>query len=160
MSAIDSSDGPEQRPIFVYGFFIYLLMTGSLLNQKVYHKVTSKQPEILFSQATLLGFKRRRVKNKPYPACIPSLDASVSGLLINASADERLNIDRFESNYYKRVTEDVLVGNEKIRADLYVWNRDFEELDLEGSDWSFEEFMASRANQIFHVSFQDPEDSA
>lgn len=95
------------------------------------------------------------MKNKPYPACIALAGESVVGKLIDVSANERTTLDVFESHYYQRVTANVICKDKQCRADVYIWNREMDELDLDGKDWSFEEFMDLVANRPFKVSFDE-----
>jgi gamma-glutamylcyclotransferase (GGCT)/AIG2-like uncharacterized protein YtfP len=124
---------PGIRPMFVY---------GSLMHPFVFSKICNI-PMPQNDSATLTGFKRVQVKNKPYPACISSPGNVVQGLLVHINDEEMLQkLDVFESELYKRITVSVSTCKSTQEADVYIWDKDLSLLD--DNEWSFTEFVEKR----------------
>jgi len=98
------------------------------------------------------GYARYTVVGKDYPAVIKTDgdDARVDGLLlIPQNRSQRAKLDDFEGESYKvehvavTVTDDE-GGEERVDADMYLWNGDPEDVSKER--WDLETFEQERLN--------------
>jgi gamma-glutamylcyclotransferase (GGCT)/AIG2-like uncharacterized protein YtfP len=90
--------------------------------------------------AKLCGYKRVQVLDAPYPAIIEAEDHTVDGLLLELDNYSQLNkLDLFETDMYRRITVQVLVGNAATDAFAYLWNRDMELLI--DQEWDYDYFV-------------------
>lgn len=146
-----SKDKLDLRPLFVY---------GSLLNDEVFARVLQgAKPSKRVDSAVLKSYKRCRVKGAPYPAAIEAASSSeiVGGLVYLEGAEQLAKLDAFESDFYKRITVDVIITQDKgissIEADTYIWNLSLDKLDI-AQDWSYEKFVSK--GKMKESSLYDP----
>ena len=109
-------------------------------------------PAILFAltdkkfkmeEVVLHGFKRHSIfdngEYKRYPAIIKKENSQVKGKLLFDVDDESMSIlDFFEDDSYYREIVEVLKGDEKVSAFVYIWKPELKEKLKE--DWDPEEF--------------------
>lgn len=92
--------------------------------------------------ATLVGYRRCKMRGETYPAVLVDRDSSVTGMLyrdLNPPAWQRL--DRFEGEMYRRLeTPARLSDNSVINAGVYVIRTAYQH-HLLPEDWSFDEFL-------------------
>ncbi|KAL7752215.1 hypothetical protein RI367_002260 [Sorochytrium milnesiophthora] len=127
-------------PCFVY---------GTLQSATVWQTVTNAERTPASVPAVLRGYKRYRVKNAYYPAILRTYndDDHLQGRLVTVDSDATVDrLDRFEGADYQRhvVPVDVQRANgqtEQVVANVYVWRGDRQQLDLDGPDWSLQDFL-------------------
>lgn len=110
---------------------------GSLMFPVVWQRVV--QASYRSNEATILGFKRVRVRGEHYPALI--IDANALALrgrvYFDVSPDDIARLDHFETNDYMRVSVAVRVDGNSLAAQAYLALKPDR---LEHLDWSAEEF--------------------
>lgn len=130
------------------GFFAY----GSLIFGEVMRVVTGRRLESV--AATLFGYSRYRVSRASYPGLIESADSSVKGVLYsNVDASSLKLLDRFEGEYYRRLSVTVwtdLAGDQP--AETYIFRPEFKHL-LTPEHWDSELFRQNHLKS-FLQSYQ------
>ncbi|KAL6603534.1 hypothetical protein ACP70R_043895 [Stipagrostis hirtigluma subsp. patula] len=115
--------------------FVY----GSLMQEEVVRAILKRVPPS--APALLPNYHRFNIKNRIYPAILPTESKKVAGKVIMGVTDEELNVlDAFEDVEYvrRRVEISLTDSSETMLADTYVWS-DAEDPDLYG-EWDFEEW--------------------
>ena len=139
----------EKRVVFVY---------GSLMAEEVISKLISRVPK--HKKAFVLGYKRHKLKSKPYPAAYPSplppsssppspsssFESKINGLLLFINENEEKILDEFEGEEYEKKIVSAVALNEKneqeiIGASIYIY-RDENEL-LKEEEWNFDDFKTN-----------------
>lgn len=118
----------------------HLFAYGTLMCNDIMAEVSGLH--LPFASATLRGYRRLSVKGEHYPALLPDMKGSVSGVVyrdIPQSVWTRL--DRFEGEMYSRESVQIeLVDGTTVAAETYVINGDFIGC-LEEVEWDFAEFL-------------------
>ncbi|MDD3762350.1 MAG: gamma-glutamylcyclotransferase [Nevskiales bacterium] len=97
-------------PLFVY---------GSLLSPQVRRIVVGNHPPAAI--ATLRGFRRVSLHGHTFPGLVPAATVRTRGLLIDVSAAQLRRLDRYESDYYRRLPVTVSgADGARRRAEVYV----------------------------------------
>ncbi|KAF2245024.1 hypothetical protein BU26DRAFT_522714 [Trematosphaeria pertusa] len=134
-------------PYFFSGSFIFPACMRAVTNGTTLLSVAQSM-----TPALLRGYKRYPVKERPYPAMLPSTDLedSVWGMLVFGMLDsQRRAIHKFENGMFdlRRTEAEIeLQGGERvvIEVGVYVWNRSPESLvKLEERKWKIEDLMGS-----------------
>jgi len=97
----------------------FLFIYGSLMSESVLQALIKRTPQI--QPATLHGFHRFRIRNRPYPAIAPfspgsasPVGAVVQGLLLcGLSEEEHALLDYFEDDEYVKQTVEVTICRSK-----------------------------------------------
>mmetsp|Transcript_28040 Transcript_28040/g.61366 ORF Transcript_28040/g.61366 Transcript_28040/m.61366 type:complete len:158 (+) Transcript_28040:77-550(+) len=116
--------------------FVY----GSLLAPEVLHALLGRVPKQ--SKASLSGYKRYSIKQRPYPGIIRDSDSVVLGeVLHDLTREDQDILDEFEdirSGYYAKTAASVVLqeSQETFNTEVYVY---CSQSDLYG-DWSYESF--------------------
>lgn len=156
-------------PIFVYGTLMHSQVVSTLLNRTWPPPMTMPTPQptsMTVTPARLYGYRRHPVKDRVFPAIVPSQNTStatataptmtfVQGLLLAENAlteTEMTMMDWYEGDEYSRVevtvessekedsTTDTVAKSTTTRAQVWIWREDLTHmLDLE-REWSYEEF--------------------
>lgn len=124
-----------QQPLFLY---------GSLMEPQVLAALLGRVPET--RDATLEGYHRYRIKDRPYPGIRPLQGAKVSGILMFGLTErERRIFDLFEGSDYDKVevTATITSTAEVLPCSVYVWNLSAQDdFDLYGT-WEFPQHFSS-----------------
>ncbi|WAJ70919.1 gamma-glutamylcyclotransferase family protein [Catenovulum adriaticum] len=116
--------------IFTYGSLMYAQVWQSIVSQ-TYRS----------TPARLAGFARYSIKNRSYPAIIPSQNAQTQGLVYYHVSDADIALlDKFEGQCYLRLSHPVELNDQTyIQADCYILRPEFEHL-LSLNAWSVKKF--------------------
>lgn len=78
-----------------------LFVYGTLLDDEILHRVIGSVPP--GEPATLNGYRRMRMLDRPYPVIRPSPNAKVSGRILHGLTNRQMRqIDRYEGREYRR----------------------------------------------------------
>ncbi len=113
---------------------------GTLMFAEVWQRVVSGNYEK--TNATLLGYDRKTVKDEVYPALVKGKpDSSVAGIVYQGvSLKDLLSLDEFEGEYYRRETGRlVLPENVMITTVFYLVKPEFHHI-LSERKWDPEYF--------------------
>ena len=108
---------------------------GSLMFERVWSRVVVCVYERL--NVTMCGYKRRKLKERTYPAVIPGTRSdSIDGVLyLKVQPEDLLRLDRFEGNYYQKEKAECRIPGGKITgAWVYVLKDRYSDL-LEDAPW-------------------------
>ena len=129
----------------------HLFAYGSLMYPQVIAQVLGYTPTRSMS-AQLMGWQRRALKNRSYPAAIAQatspLDSVILGVLwMDLTQQDFLRLDAFESHEYRRVAVTVFSADHpSIPAAIYEWQDRRELLD---HDWSETEFKTRHLSGFY-----------
>ena len=118
--------GPPMMNVFAY---------GSLMFERIWSNVVTGLYEM--SDATLCGYKRRKIKDEIYPALLPGTkeDFVFGKLYFNVAKKDIAKLDRFEGEYYQRKIEECMVSDgSSAAAFVYIINERYNYL-IEDEDW-------------------------
>ena len=125
----------DARP-YMANLFTY----GTLMCEDIMYEVSGYH--LRHTPGILRGYSRRSVMGEHYPAIMPDMEATVSGLIyfnLPGSAWDRL--DRFEGEMYERLLVTVESNDRpQLSAETYVIHPDYLNL-LDQSDWDFNDFI-------------------
>ena len=112
---------------------------GSLMFAPVWQQIVTGQYQTIPS--VLAEHRRLAVLNEDYPAAIYQVDYSIQGVLyLNVNADDVARLDRFEGDYYDRVSVSVSdTHGLSYPAKVYRLNAQFQAI-LSPLDWNLEQF--------------------
>lgn len=113
---------------------------GSLMFPQVWSRVVQGEYESI--RGTLHGFRRRCLRNEPYPVAFEGAPSErvLGEVYLDVKEDDIVRLDRFEGEYYARKLEDVVLDNGKIiRANTYVLKPEFYPL-VDDNPWDVEQF--------------------
>ena len=128
----------KMENIFVY---------GSLMSEYIYKNVVnSTHDDYEKSSGILNNYKRVCVKNRIYPAIIQQQDSTVTGILKKVPVDHLGILDVFEGQEYKRELLEIQIGDSRINAWVYIWNKSINELEIK--DWDYVGFLSSQEKWI------------
>lgn len=116
-------------------FFAY----GTLQIPEVFRAVTGRR--IGARPALLDGYARYRLTGLHYPGLIAQAGARTEGVLFRGlGAREMARLDRFEDDFYQRLTLPVTTGEaEVVHAEVYVIRAEWPGL-IDARPWSLEAF--------------------
>lgn len=146
-----AEDGAILRPLFLYGTLRALpLLAWALTGDP------SKEDQIasIGEPATLTGFARFAVVGADYPALVRHDPSSVvDGLLLRPQTQsQRRKLDDFEGESYTLTQVTVIVEKnglqERVDADVYLWNGDAEVSHL---PWDLEVFKRDRLDDWLDI---------
>lgn len=86
--------------------FTYGTLQVPEIQQSVFHRTTHGKPDVLE------GFERHMMLfgPQPYPIIEAKADSAVEGLVIEVTPDELDEIDRYETNAYRRIAVQLKSG--------------------------------------------------
>ncbi|KIM36018.1 hypothetical protein M413DRAFT_449462 [Hebeloma cylindrosporum] len=138
-----TTDDSTLRPLFLYGTLRALpLLAWALTGDHRKHD----QIIPLTEAATLPGFSRLSIIGKDYPALVREPSSTTDGLLFRPQTrSQRRKLDDFEGESYEVTPVTVIVEKhgmqERVDADVYLWNGDAE---LSSLPWDLEVFKRDR----------------
>jgi gamma-glutamylcyclotransferase (GGCT)/AIG2-like uncharacterized protein YtfP len=90
--------------------------------------------------ATLVGFKRLKIKNKTYPAVVRNEKCTIDGVIYSGIDDRSLElIDKFEDCCYQRTQINLVVEGKREKAFIYEIKDEYKN-QLSDQAWCLEEF--------------------
>lgn len=129
---------PHIHSVFTYG----TLMLDDVF-QKVCH---TRHPK---SQAILKHYQRVSLKNRVYPAAIPSKTSQITGILWQSiSSDTLARLDEFEGKEYNRIAV-IVKANTGTQAQAWCYVLTHSYRHLAGPEaWSLEQFQHTYETQL------------
>ena len=119
-----------------------LFVYGTLCFPEIVAKLTGKSFQS--EPAVLKGFQRMMVKNADYPAIIKNINSEVDGILLSGVDNRSMQIISFyEGAEYRCEEHEVFLQNDKIKANVFIWDSSIELLE---GDWNAHEFLGSSFN--------------
>ena len=130
------------RHLFVYGSLMFDEVWGRLVKTR-YEKLTTE----------LHGYRRLKVKGDFYPGLVKSGNAITAGVLIlNVKQQDISTLDRFEGEYYKRVSVEIVAKDNEYRAEVYLFKNKFKHL-LTNTEWDVHSFREKNI-QLFLARYR------
>jgi gamma-glutamylcyclotransferase (GGCT)/AIG2-like uncharacterized protein YtfP len=134
----------EPRPEHSMNIFTY----GSLMYAEIWNKVV--RGKHCRENATVSGFAVRKVRGESYPGMIRSCPGSnVRGVVyFDVSEGDLALLDRFEGEYYERITTACFLSfGRKREAGAYLFRAEFRHM-LERVEWSPSCFGAAEIRKM------------
>ncbi|WP_428244061.1 gamma-glutamylcyclotransferase family protein [Gynuella sp.] len=127
----------------------HLFTYGSLMYDRIWREVIGTT--YVCQRAWLDGYERLGVIDADYPVLVPNSDRTgLEGMLrLNVSDEDFIKIDRYESEFYRRLTTPVYTLNSlgetiQVRSSLYALNPEYHYI-CDGQAWDIEYFEQLRS---------------
>ena len=119
----------------------HIFVYGTLLNDEILEHLLNFVPEKI--NATLFDFKRVQVKGAAYPAILPHIDSSVSGMLLCGLNKKHLTtLDNYETSHYQRQPVELILSDGKhIHSQTYVYKPKYYD-HLSNEPWSNDHYRS------------------
>ena len=130
-----------------------LFAYGSLMYEQVWQALFGES--FVGENATLEGYRRRRIKGDVYPVIFPG-DGSVEGILFRDLTEAIVEkLDRFEGELYRRVQVEVLSSAAMVPAFTYVLKKSY--YGVIGDRWNRSAFESGDLSRFLsrYIGFDD-----
>mmetsp|Transcript_269 Transcript_269/g.734 ORF Transcript_269/g.734 Transcript_269/m.734 type:complete len:151 (+) Transcript_269:126-578(+) len=118
------------------GVFVY----GSLMSERVLWCLLERK--IAMRPARLVGYSRKSIRGRVYPAIVPQEGGTVEGMLLALRDEKEVTLlDEFEADEYIKQTVEVddLDNNTNVFTQAYIWSESLHDM-LDDQAWSYSQF--------------------